>query len=143
MAEKKQVPIDPELFVWPADNPELLGSKCGECKNVAFPVVKRCPKCSNENLTTVGLKTKGTLWTWTSQMFRPKNLVDNLDPKQFKPFYLGYVELPGEVRVQTRLFVEDSSQLKIGMSMELEIRKLRDESDGTEVMTYGFKPAVA
>ncbi|AET68516.1 putative nucleic-acid-binding protein containing a Zn-ribbon [Desulfosporosinus orientis DSM 765] len=141
MSEKNQIPIDPDLFEWPTSQPELLGSKCSECGNVAFPVVNMCPKCRSTAIVRTGLKTKGTLWTWTSQMFRPKNLVDNLDPESYKPFYVGYVELADEVRVQTRLLVEDSSQLKIGMPMELEIIKLREESDGTEVMTYGFKPA--
>jgi uncharacterized OB-fold protein len=141
MSDRKQIPIDADLFIWPTEKPELLGIKCNDCNNIGFPVAKTCPRCGGKDLTIMGLKNKGTLWTWTSQVFRPKNLVDNKHPEAFKPFYLGYVELVDQVRVQTRLLVNDSSELKIGMPMELEIFKFREETDGTEVMTYGFKPA--
>jgi len=140
MNEKKQIAIDPDLFAWPSDNPHLIGSKCCNCDNIVFPVARGCPKCGGSSVERVPLKTKGTLWTWTSQGFMPKNLKDNSAKEIFKPYYLGYVELPDQVRVETRLLVDDASQLKIGMPMELEIFTFRVESDGTEIMAYGFKP---
>ena len=60
----------------------------------------------------------GTLWSWTIQSFRPKS-PPFVGPDEFTPFALGYVELPGEVIVETRL--TRMTNLRIGMAMALEI----------------------
>ena len=144
MQEKKQVPIDPELFQWPADDPHLIGSQCLACENVTFPAQSSCPKCSGKSVEKIELSSTGTLWTWTSQNFRPKSPYRGDDtPETFKPYYLGYVELPGQVRVESRLAVADESQLHIGMNMELVILPFRIDEAGNEVMIYAFRPALA
>ncbi len=38
---------------------------------------------------------------------------------EFEPYGVGYVELPGEVRVEARLTEYDPERLRIGMPMEL------------------------
>ena len=141
MTEKKQIPIDADLFTWPTDRPRLFATKCLDCSNIVFPVQDACPKCGGKKTEKIELKDKGTLWTWTSQEFRPKGLLDYQDPEAFNPYYLGMVELPDQVRVETRLLVDDPSKIEIGMSMELAIIKFREEPDGTETMSYVFKPA--
>lgn len=137
---QKQVPIDSDLFTWPAAEPKLKASQCYDCGNVIFPINTSCPKCGGINLKDMDLKTKGTLWTWTSQEYFTKGLNDYKDPEDFKPYFLGYIELPGQVRVESRLLVNDASELKIGMEMEMVIVPFRVESDGTETMIYAFKP---
>ena len=47
------------------------------------------------------LAREGTLWTWTVQGFRPKSPPYE-GPVEFEPYPVGYVELPGEVKVETR-----------------------------------------
>ncbi len=139
--DKKQIPIDPDLFAWPSENPHLLGSRCLECENINFPAQRSCPKCGGISSEKMELATKGTLWTWTSQNFRPKIPYKGDDtPETFKPYYLGYVELPGQVRVQSRLSVEDESRLQIGMYLELDIVPFRINEEGDQVMIYVFKP---
>ncbi len=137
---QKQVPLEADLFTWPAAEPRLRADECKDCGNVIFPINTACPKCGGTNLEEIKLKTKGTLWTWTSQEYLTKGLNDYKDPKDFKPYYLGYVELPGQVRVESRLLVDDASALKIGMEMEMVIVPFRVEPDGTETMIYAFKP---
>ena len=39
----------------------------------------------------------------------------------FEPYGVGYVELPGEVRVEARLTEADPARLRIGMPMELTV----------------------
>jgi uncharacterized OB-fold protein len=142
MTVKKQIPIDPELFSWPSEAPRLNGSQCLACENITFPTQASCPKCCGTSMKKIELSAQGTLWTWTSQEFRPKSPYKRNDTvENFKPFYVGYVELPGQLRVQTRLGVEDASQLKIGMEMELEIVPYRIDDDGNEVMIYSYKPS--
>ncbi|MBW2369193.1 MAG: OB-fold domain-containing protein [Deltaproteobacteria bacterium] len=141
MTSQKQITIDSNLFEWPSEDPKLFGSKCSDCKEVTFPAQAGCPKCSGASCEKIELSTKGTLWTWTTQGFRPKEPYRGNDTDDtFKPYYVGYVELPGQVRVETRLEVDDASQLKIGMEMELIIVKFREDEDGSEVMTFAFEP---
>ncbi len=138
----KQVPVSEGVFTWPSDEPRLLGSKCTDCGNVMFPTQSGCPKCSGQSTETIELGRTGTLWTWTVQGYPPKSppYAGNADPKTFEAFGVGYVELPGEVKVETRLTVNDPEQLNIGMEMELTLVPLYTNDDGEEVMTFAFAP---
>jgi uncharacterized OB-fold protein len=74
------------------------------------------------------------LWTWTVQGFVPPSppYAGSLNG-EFVPFGVGYVELPGLLRVGARL-VGDSREFQIGMELELV------ELDvGGEVL-YAFAP---
>jgi len=53
---------------------------------------------------------------------------------------VGYVELPGQLRVESRLTIADPEQLKIGMEMELVLDPLCIDEDGNQVVTYAFAP---
>jgi len=90
----------------------------------------------------VTLSTRGALWAWTVQGFPPKNppyLGEN-DPEKFKPFGVGYVELP-ELKVEARLTEDEPAALKIGMEMELVVEPLFTDENGNEVVTFAFAPA--
>ena len=63
-----------------------------------------------------------------------------MDPVLFRPFGVGYVELPGELKVEARLTESDPTKLLIGMEMELVIVPLSTDDDGTEVVTFAFRP---
>lgn len=90
----------------------------------------------------VALARRGTLWTWTIQGFPPKAppYAGESDPARFEPFGVGYVELPGQLRVEARLTEHEPSLLRIGMEMELVLVPLGDDGDGRQVMTYAFAP---
>jgi uncharacterized OB-fold protein len=137
-----QVPVSDGVFTWPSDEPHLIGSRCTNCGNHMFPVQSGCPKCTGSETETVELGRRGTLWTWTVQGFPPKAppYAGDADPKTFQPFGVGYVELPGEVKVEARLTEADPSKLRIGMEMELVIIPLAVDADGNEVVTFAFQP---
>ena len=61
-------------------------------------------------------------------------------PETFKPFGVGYVELPNQVRVETRIQTEDIAKLRIGMEMDLVVEKFI-ERDGKDIIAYFFRPA--
>lgn len=107
-----------------------------------FPVQSGCPKCTGEHTETVELANRGTLWTWTVQGFAPKAppYLGNADPKTFEPFGVGYVELPGQVKVEARLTEADPDKLSIGMEMEMVIVPLTTDDDGNEIVTFAFAP---
>jgi uncharacterized OB-fold protein len=138
-----QKPVAEGVFTWPSDEPRLIGSRCKSCGNHMFPVQSGCPKCTATDTETVELARRGTLWTWTVQGFPPKSppYVGEDDPKAFQPFGVGYVELPGQVKVETRLTEADPERLKIGMDMELVIVPLATDDEGNEIVTFAFAPA--
>ena len=111
-------PITDGLFTWPSDEPRLIGSRCNECGNVSFPAQPSCPRCTATDVTEHLLARDGVLWTWTVQGFRPKS-PPYTGPAEFEPYPVGYVELPGEVKVESRLVDVAPADLRIGMPMEL------------------------
>lgn len=137
-----QIPVEEGVFTWPSDEPRLIGSQCTECGNVMFPTQGGCPKCSSSSTEEIELDRTGTLWTWTIQGYPPKSppYAGNDDPKTFEPFGVGYVELAGQCKVETRLTENDPDKLKIGMEMELALVPLFTNDDGDEVMTFAFAP---
>ncbi len=137
-----RIPVAEGVFTWPSDEPALIGSRCLSCSNHMFPVQESCPRCSGSSTETVELERRGTLWTWTVQGFPPKAppYAGDTDPKSFRPFGVGYVELPGQLKVESRLTESDPNRLRIGMEMELVIVPLSADEDGNEIMTFAFAP---
>jgi uncharacterized OB-fold protein len=121
--------------------PVLLGSRCTNCDNHMYPRQSGCPKCMFDEQEDIELAGAGTLWTWTVQAFPPK-APPYLGPvgDDFEPYGVGYVELPNQVRVETRLTIGDPEKLKIGMAMEIVAHVLTIDDDGNEVVTYAFAP---
>jgi uncharacterized OB-fold protein len=113
-------PVAPDLIAGTSSAPVLLGSECERCGTVAFPKQGACPRCTSTEVRERRLSRRGTLWTWTVQRFRPKSPPYAGDEeKEFEPYGVGYVELPGELRVEARLTESDPARLGIGMEMEL------------------------
>ncbi len=138
--DKKQIPIAEGLFAWPSSSPQLIGSRCQGCGEVAFPKQSGCPNCAGDSTEEVLLSRRGKLWTWTIQHFPPPHpYAGDLDA--FVPFGVGYIELPEGIRVEARLSLSDPEELEIGMEMELAIEKFAEREDGVELMTFVFQPA--
>ncbi len=136
-----QVPIAEGLFTWPSNDPRLIGSRCNNCGTVTFPAQSSCPACSGFDTDNIELERRGTLWTYTLQCFLPNRppYEGPETPETFKPFAVGYVELPDQTRVQTRIKTEDVEKLHVGMEMELVVEKYI-ERDGKDVVAYFFQP---
>jgi uncharacterized OB-fold protein len=109
---------------------------------VTFPFQRYCPRTAADDMERIELGRRGTLWTWTIQGFPPKRPPYD-GPEPFEPFGLGYVELPGEVKVETRLTVSDPDQLHIGMEMEMVLIPWKLDEDGNQVVTFAFAPVDA
>jgi hypothetical protein len=58
---------------------------------------------------------------------------------EFVGYGVGYIELP-EARVEARLAVGVDEPLEIGQEMELTVVPFATDADGTEVLTYAFRP---
>ncbi len=140
---KQQVPVQEGLFTWPSATPQLIARKEKKTGRVYFPAIHNY--VADEDSEEVLLGTRGKLYTWTIQGFLPKNPPykgpETLET--FKPYGVGYIELPGEVIVESRLTTADPNELKIGMEMEMTIIPFREDEKGNEVVTFAFKPVKA
>jgi uncharacterized OB-fold protein len=135
------VPVAEGVFTWPSDDPQLIGAQCRVCGIVTFPAQASCPRCASSDMAEHLLARRGTLWAWTTQDFPPPSPpYTGPTGKDFVPFAVGYVELPGEVKVEARLTEHDPAQLVHGMEMELVVVPFRTDDDGNDVMTFAFAP---
>ena len=136
-----QKPLHDGLYTWPSEKPQMLGSRCPHCGETAFPAQSGCRSCSANESEIVEIGDTGTLWTWTIQGFLPKEPYNSDETVEtFKPYGVGYVEMPGGVRVESRIAANSREQLIIGMPLKLEIVPFRTDSDGTQWMTFQFAP---
>jgi uncharacterized OB-fold protein len=142
--EKKSMPAVEGFFTWPSEKPQLIASRCTACGRHYFPKVVRCldPDCG-QTVEEALLGTKGTLWSYTAQYYMPPppyHPPDN-DPKAFKPYAVGLVELPEGIRVIGMVTKCEIKDLKIGMSMEMVVERMYQDEQGHDVLTWKFMPA--
>lgn len=136
-----QVAFAPDVFTWPSDEPQLIGGRCQDCETVTFPRTGSCARCGSVAVDEHLLPRRGTLWTFTTQNFLPKEpYAGGETPETFRPYGVGMVQLADEVRVEGRLTESDPAKLQIGMEVELVIQPFRTDPDGTEVVTFAFAP---
>ena len=140
LTTSQAAPVADGLFTWPAADPQLIGGRCGACGAVTFPAEAACPRCTATDVAAHLLPRRGTLWTWTVQGFRPKSPPYE-GPVDFEPYPVGYVELPGEVKVETLLVDVATADLRIGMPMELTIVPFRSSTTDADLVTFAFRPA--
>jgi len=120
-----------------ANPPRLIGGRSRVNGEIKFPM----PTLSSE-FEVIHLKREGTLWAYTVQRFPPgRPFVGVTDKAAFKPYGVGYVELEGEVIVETRIVTENLEALKLGMPMTLTLEEF-ERGDGTgNTTTYAFQPS--
>jgi uncharacterized OB-fold protein len=139
-----QKAIDPSISTWPDDNPQLIGSRCGDCGATTFPVQYLCPRCSSSSMTDLLLPRSGTLVAWTTQGFPPGAPYAGPTGDDFVPFGVGLVQLGlGEdavIRVEGRLTENDPAKLEFGQQVELTMLPFATDADGDEIVTFAFQP---
>ena len=136
-----KVAFAPDVFTWPDDEPRLIGGRCPQCQAVTFPFQASCPRCGVVEMERHLLPRRGTLWTWTTQEFLPKEPYASGETiETFKPYGVGLVELGESVRVEARLTESTPATLDFDMELELVIVPFRTDPDGTEVVTFAFAP---
>jgi uncharacterized OB-fold protein len=136
-----RVPVAEGIFTWPSDDPQLIGSRCEDCGIVTFPAQDSCPRCASTSMAEQLLERRGRLWAWTTQHFPPPS-PPYAGPagKAFVPYGVGYVELAGALKVESRLTEADPEHLRQGMEMELVLVPLATDDEGNEIMTFAFRP---
>ena len=109
--------------------PQLIGGRLPSGK-IIFPLPEGD---AAEGVEPYALSRTGKLWSWTRQDFKPKEPYSG--PEVFEPYLIGYVELPGETIVETRIVETTLEDLKLGMPMEFVVAPFNDTQ-----ATYAFRP---
>jgi uncharacterized OB-fold protein len=106
--------------------------KCKVCGKMFFPPRLVCDQCGAEEFETVQLPETGELVTFTIIRTPSSRFSDQA------PFAMGIVELEGGVRLMAQLADLSFDELRVGLPLRLEFRKLF--SEGSEgVIHYGHK----
>ena len=124
-------PIAEDLFT-DEDPVRLVGGRHKASGRIVFP----CP--AGNDFEAYPLKRRGTLWSYTVQRYRPKS-PSYMGPEAFRPWAVGYVELPGETIVEARLANVDLEAIRIGMALELTQVPL-DPDAAESVLVHAFQP---
>lgn len=112
--------------------PHLVGGRHRDTGRIVFP----CP--ANAAFEPCELAREGTLWSYTVQRFRPKS-PPYAGPEAFTPWAVGYVELPGQTIVESRLTNVPLDAIRIGMPLRLTLVPL-DPDAAEPVLIHAFEP---
>jgi uncharacterized OB-fold protein len=131
--------IDERIASFEGGELRLWGSRCVACGIVSFPARDSCPACTHDVVERHALRSEGHLWSWTVQGFPPKSPPYAASPEEFVPFGVGYVELAGELRIESILTAGDPDALSIGMPMRL-VAIMAPGREKERLMTFAFAP---
>lgn len=125
-------PIDPDLWTDEAE-PRLIAGRLADGR-IVFPMPTGDAAANVERFP---LSRKGNLWSWTTQDFRPKEPYEGPGegPHDFKPYLIGYVEIPGEVIVESLIVDAKLDDLHLGMPLEFTVVPFNDTHS-----TFAFRP---
>ncbi len=126
--------------------PHLIGARCAQCATYVFPPREsNCPNpaCAVDELETVALSPRGTLWSYTENRYAPPPPYPATDP--FEPFAVAAVQLADEGLIVLGKVVTGTlaADLKIGMTMELTTMPLYVDDAGFPRTVYAWKIAEA
>jgi uncharacterized protein len=108
---------------FPAERPELFGAEI------------------QEDIEPIELSTEGTLYTYTTQEFPPPlPYKGNRDPKVFRPYVVGFVELAEGVLVESLIVGATADEIRIGQRLVSTTTSL-ETADGQSLVTFAFRPA--
>jgi uncharacterized OB-fold protein len=110
----------------------MEAGKCKACGFVAFPPRVVCPECRGREFEPTKLAEAGRLLTHTIIRVPPGPFEDQ------SPYAVGIAELDDGVRLTAQVVDCDFADLKVGMRVRLEFRKLSEEGEAG-IIHYGYK----
>jgi uncharacterized OB-fold protein len=113
----------------------LQATKCKKCGFIAYPPRRICPECKGREFSDINLSNRGKLLTYT---------IIHVPPPQFDtkaPYVVGIVETEEGARLTAGIADVEPDELKIGMPLKLEFRKIQEDGD-QGVLCYGHKAVV-
>ncbi|WP_068183228.1 OB-fold domain-containing protein [Mycobacterium sp. UM_CSW] len=129
------------LFRVEGDRAILLGSRRRSSGVVKFPAERPELFDGTDDIEPFELSTEGNLFTFTTQQFPPPlPYKGKRTPEEFRPYIVGYIELPENVLVEALIVGADTDALSIGQKM-VSTTTLFERADGQTFLTYAFTPS--
>ena len=133
------------LFRVDGERAVLMGSRRASSGVVKFPAERPelfdAQPDTQADIEPLELSTEGTLYTFTTQEFAPPlPYKGNRDPKTFRPYIVGFIELPEGLLVEALIIGADARDLQIGQRMVSTTTTLETEA-GETFTTFAFRPA--
>ena len=113
----------------------LRGHRCTSCNISVFGLATFCQSCTSSDLEAIRLDEHGTLYSYTVVRVPPREWPGNV------PYTLGEVELPEGPHVLAEVIGCESSDLKIGMRMDLAIELVSIQENNKLMSVYKWKPS--
>jgi len=110
----------------------LEAAKCVSCGKVFFPPRLTCKGCGGREFEQVTLPDTGKLVTYTVIRVAPTEFSDQA------PYAVGVAELDNGVRLTAQVADVDFDELKPGLPVKIEFRKVREEGEAG-ILCYGYK----
>lgn len=110
----------------------LEAAKCTSCGEIFFPPRIVCRGCGGREFEQVVLPDTGKLMTYT---------IIRIAPSEFStqaPYAVGIAELDNGVRLAAQVVDVDFKDLKVGLPVKIEFRKVREEGEAG-ILCYGYK----
>ena len=115
-------------------NDALRGNYCPACKLTFFPSRVNCAKCCALLTKEAILPSTGKVASFTTIHRKPPNSVIEA------PYTVGEIDIGKGINVIS-IIRADPKEIKIGMKVELLFEKLREDSEGNDLVVYAYKPA--
>lgn len=137
--------IAQDLFRVDGQRAVLLGSQRRSTSVVRFPrerpeLFDGSPE-TQEDIVPIELSTEGTLFTFTTQEFPPPlPYLGDRSKEGFRPYIVGYIELPDRLLVESLIVGASAANLRIGQRMVSTTTELQF-TDGQCYLTFAFTPA--
>jgi uncharacterized OB-fold protein len=143
MSTKTKVPAADGWYTMDPDAPTLLGRRGTETGSYFFPptlAFSRNPAAPAEELEAVALSTRGRLWSWTTNHYKPPEPYVSPDP--FVPYTVVAVELVEEQMVVLGPLApgSDPATLAVGQEVELTLTTLYEDNDN-EYVVWAWRTA--
>jgi uncharacterized OB-fold protein len=114
----------------------LVATRCNKCERVAYPSRQVCPHCGSQELESTSLSRSGKVVTSTVVHVAPTDL------QMEAPYAMAIVETHERARLMVQVADCDPGDVKPGMNVTLEFRKIRREGH-SGILCYGHKAVPA
>lgn len=136
----KTIPLKEGLWSIPkaGDQAKLIASKCESCGEIFFPKKENnwCVHCYQKALKDVFLSRKGKTVSFSVVMQQPGGGFY----RGPVPYAYGLVDLPDGIRIWSLFDCDSFDDLEQGQNLDLVINKFYEDAQGSEVVTFKFRP---
>ena len=115
----------------------LAGELCQTCGKPIFPPRDICPHCTETTQDPCTFSGKGQVYSYSTVYEAPAGYTE------YQPYTVALIKLEEGPLVTAQLTDVDNNEVRVGMSVEMVTRKIKEEGEnGLIVYGYKFRPVL-